>query len=572
MSNVKNNDPFAAVGNLFNKVVGEAGRVVEERVRHVTEDIDSVGKAVETGGFVGGVMQGLDVISPGHQLAHNIDSLIPGEDLPPALKEGISLGVNVVAGGGIFAAKDAFDLFNEMSKKPQQPVAAGDKPAAERMQTPEAPAAARERSLGNTEVADRMRGFAINESYAAQQSLGGGTVTRTGDTVVIRGTGADDRITVEAQKNGTVKVTVNGESTTLTAREAENIVVVARAGNDNVRVIGLDDVKVLAGTGNDRVYIEGDDAYVVAGGGRDRVTVRGDDARVSGGDGRDTIGVRGDEANVSGGRGRDTINVRGDGARVDGGRGRDNIKVSGDDSRVRGGAGRDTIKNDGGPELVYRGGPGYLEELKNVRESRPDAGFAVDGSSEGFLSNDFIGGEISGGKGPKGPKDDKLKKLEADLDKATRDIERILNDPNLSFEDMIFLLMRAVIKQSESEVKIQLEGEKAGRDADKAARDAGRSEIDGLQGQMNGLSKELVSAKDPKAKEEIQLKMQTLKTKIEKQQSDVGTNVQDKAEQRSERFEELKESLQKVSEMQQALSNIMNTLHQTAMNAIGNIR
>ena len=134
----------------------------------------------------------------------------------------------------------------------------------------------------------------------------------------------------------------------------------------------------------------------------------------------------------------------------------------------------------------------------------------------GFISNDFISGEIGGGKGPKGPKDDKMKKLEADLDKATRDIERILNDPTLSFEDMIFLLMRAVIKQSESEVKIQLEGEKAGREADKAARDSGGGEIDGLQSKFNGLAKELAKESDPKKKEQIQGKMQDLKTTIDK--------------------------------------------------------
>ena len=37
-------------------------------------------------------------------------------------------------------------------------------------------------------------------------------------------------------------------------------------------------------------------------------------------------------------------------------------------------------------------------------------------------------------------------------------------------------------------------------------------------------------------------------------------------------IEELKNALQKIGEMQTALSNIMNALHQTAMNAIGNIR
>ena len=288
--------------------------------------------------------------------------------------------------------------------------------------------------------------------------------------------------------------------------------------------------------------------------------MRGDNARVGGGRGRDTIDVRGDNARVGGGRGRDTIDVRGDNARVDGGRGRDTIDVRGENSRVRGGAGKDDIHTDGGPELVFRGGPGYLEELKTIRESRPDAGFAFDG----FISNDFMDREISGGKGPKGPKDDKLKKLEADLDKAARDIERILNDPNLSFEDMIFLLMRAVIKQSEASVKIELQQEKVGRAQDKSVRNEGR---DALQAEFNQATSDLASAK-PEAREGIQAKL----TEIRGRQEAGGATASDQAEARSERFEELKQSLQKVSEMQQALSNIMNTLHQTSMNAIGNIR
>ena len=560
------NDIFKAISNVGQSITKETYRAANEGLRHVTEDINSIAKAVETGGVLGGVLQTLDVTSLGHQSANLIDTIIPGADLPPALKEGISLGVNLAAGGPgqLLALKDGFDLFNAVSTpaagKPAAPTAPADKPAAGRMQTPEAPGAARQRSLGNTDAADKMRGAAIYESFAARQSLGGGSVTRTGDTVIIRGTGADDRISVEAQRNGTVKVTINGESTTLTAREAKNIVVVARGGNDNIRVIGLDDVKVLAGTGNDRVYIEGDDAYVVAGAGRDTINVRGDDARVDGGRGRDTIDVRGDNARVGGGRGRDTIDVRGDNARVDGGRGRDTIAVRGENSRVRGGAGKDDIHTDGGPELVFRGGPGYLEELKTIRESRPDAGFAFDG----FISNDFMDREISGGKGPKGPKDDKLKKLEADLDKAARDIERILNDPNLSFEDMIFLLMRAVIKQSEASVKIELQQEKVGRAQDKSVRNEGR---DALQAEFNQATSDLASAK-PEAREGIQAKL----TEIRGRQEAGGATASDQAEARSERFEELKQSLQKVSEMQQALSNIMNTLHQTSMNAIGNIR
>lgn len=215
----------------------------------------------------------------------------------------------------------------------------------------------------------------------------------------------------------------------------------------------------------------------------------------------------------------------------------------------------------------------YLGKLNDYLDLRPHGGFgSVPGDAGGFISNDFIGFETGGGKGTKGAKDPKLAKLERALDAATRDIERILNDPSLSFEDMIFLLMRAVIKQSEAEVKIELQNEKSLRKDDKAARDAGRAEINKEQNALNKEQERVAGLAEGPEKEKAKAGLATKRSELEQKQQRLSDSVGDRAEARNEKFEELKEALQKVSEMQQALSNIMNTLHQTAMNAIGNIR
>jgi len=55
-------------------------------------------------------------------------------------------------------------------------------------------------------------------------------------------------------------------------------------------------------------------------------------------------------------------------------------------------------------------------------------------------------------------------------------------------------------------------------------------------------------------------------------ESELNDRSNDFNDSRAEQFEVIKNAMQKLTEMQQALSNILNTMHQTAMNTIGNIR
>ena len=401
-----------SISNVAKSVANEAGRAVNEAGRHITESIDEIAKATEEGGIVAGLGTAADKFSPGNMLAGAVDSVIPGEDLPTPLAEGISAGGNLlfsalVPGAGLVGVMALVDGYQALSSMGGEGAGAEQVRAegGQRMQTPESPGSALERAQGGKREAraEATRG-AIHEARA----------------------------------------------------EADT----GMRGNTNIRI------------------------------------------------------------------------------------------------------------------GVLEGRVAYLEELAGVQESKPGGGYGgVDdinlGVGGGFISNDFIKGEIGGSRG-KGTS--KLDKLERELAEANAEIEKILNNPNLAFEDMIFLLMKAVIKQSESEVKIGLEQEKGTRDADRGARDAGRGEINGMQNQLKALNTKIGAEADPKKKEALQLEAQNLRTGIEQKTTVLSDDIGDKTDSRGERFEELKESLQKIGEMQQALSNIMNALHQTAQNAIGNIR
>lgn len=384
MSNVKNNsnDPFAALGRLGESIFKEGGRVVEERVKHVTEDIESVSTAIKTGGFLGGAAQFVDVTSLGHQVAHNIDSIIPGEDLPPALKEGISLGVNILGANIPAIAKDGFDLYNAMNAGggAAPPKDAAGAPAGQRMQTPESPSTALERA--------KERKSEIKEAK------------------------------MEAIKE---------------AKEKAKTAAKEKAQNNRITEL---------------------------------------ETRVS-----------------------------------------------------------------------------YLEELAGV--------------GSGF----FDDVDLAPGK-----PDARLAKLERELAEADAEIDRILNNPNLSFEDLIFLLMRAVIKQSETETKIGLQEERNSRAEERTVRDGVRGELKGMQSAITAEEKHIAGMKAGPEKDNAIAELNGKKAELNSRREDLSTSLQDSSESRAERMEELKQAMQKVTEMQQALSNILNSMHQTAMNAIGNIR
>jgi hypothetical protein len=142
-----------------------------------------------------------------------------------------------------------------------------------------------------------------------------------------------------------------------------------------------------------------------------------------------------------------------------------------------------------------------------------------------------------------------------------REIQKILANPNLMFEDMIFLLMRAFIKDTRKEVTSiagELRGTSKAQHADKKDQqkllESARAELADAQ-----------ASKDPKVIQEASNKVQNLKDNMD-------MTAAERSDARADKFEELKQVMQRLSEMEQALSNVLNTMHEGSMAAIRNIR
>jgi hypothetical protein len=123
-------NPLEALGSLLQATTKETSRAFGELAQHKVDDINSIAKAVETGGLSGGALQFFDVGSFGHNVAHVADALTGPGALDPRVKEGISAGVNA-ASLNPMALKDLLDLAtlsgpSKTSSAPAQSVPAPD--------------------------------------------------------------------------------------------------------------------------------------------------------------------------------------------------------------------------------------------------------------------------------------------------------------------------------------------------------------------------------------------------------------------------------------------------------------
>ncbi len=143
-------------------------------------------------------------------------------------------------------------------------------------------------------------------------------------------------------------------------------------------------------------------------------------------------------------------------------------------------------------------------------------------------------------------------------DRAGDEIDRLIGEGNLCFEDLMFLLMRKVIREGQEEAKGLAEELDGVGSADRAARER-------WNGDLADVRSRLAAAKDPAAREQLGNQLQGMA-------DNRALDVDERAESRAELAEKLKYTMQKLGEMEQALSNILNTQHETAMGAIKNIR
>lgn len=187
--------------------------------------------------------------------------------------------------------------------------------------------------------------------------------------------GANDRVGVSQRDDGTLDVTVNGQSYAVNMADGQELTIRSGGGDDVIEVAANVTVNIVADTGDgaDQVDIAGSgDNRIDAGAGDDRVSLSGSGRNdVFGGSGKDTIqggsgvdvihGGDGDDT-IDGGAGRnfleggaggDTIRSRGVGDMVSGGVGDDTLHAASGDSSIYAGAGQDTIEGAGNRTTVY---------------------------------------------------------------------------------------------------------------------------------------------------------------------------------------------------------------------------
>jgi hypothetical protein len=131
-----------------------------------------------------------------------------------------------------------------------------------------------------------------------------------------------------------------------------------------------------------------------------------------------------------------------------------------------------------------------------------------------------------------------------------------------TFEDRVFSIMQKIVKDKQADVEKRL------KDLQKETADAEKKKGGGgIFGKIFGVAKGLASA-IPGVGPMISAGMGAIGGAF-----GIGTPKADtNAESRNLKFEELKNDMQKLSQMQQALSGVLNSLHETAQNAIRAIK
>jgi hypothetical protein len=174
--------------------------------------------------------------------------------------------------------------------------------------------------------------------------------------LVIEGTRRSDVIEVAAEGRKSVRVTVNGRSSTFAFRQFGRIAIVAGKGNDLIAVGSLEravrsGASVDCGEGNDTV---------VTGDGNDSIT---------GGAGDDSLSGRGGADTIRGGGGNDQVFGGADGDALLGDDGADTVNAGTGDDRAWGGAGDDWLYDGAGADRVW-GGSG--DDVYEVTENRKE--------------------------------------------------------------------------------------------------------------------------------------------------------------------------------------------------------
>ncbi|GGJ98581.1 M91 family zinc metallopeptidase [Luteimonas terricola] len=193
------------------------------------------------------------------------------------------------------------------------------------------------------------------------------------DQLVFTTGAADDHFGVTQRDNGTLDVTINGESYEVRIDQGQELTIRAGAGDDVIEVApnvtvnivveggdgddtittGAGDDRIDGGAGNDTIF-SGAGRDDIFGGSGDDVIVGGEGVNIiHGGDGNDEITAGPGTNFIEGGAGDDVIHGGGKSDILSGGLGNDRINVGEGKSTVYTGAGDDTVEGAGVNATVY---------------------------------------------------------------------------------------------------------------------------------------------------------------------------------------------------------------------------
>jgi Ca2+-binding RTX toxin-like protein len=199
----------------------------------------------------------------------------------------------------------------------------------------------------------------VSAPVPASPTTPGFTVKKEQGRVVIEGTGANDDIHIDQNKNGDLVVSDGQGRSTVVPADQLTFGLVVRAGDGNDRVIASDrvthdllidggagDDELQGGSGKDEIR-GGSGANVLRGGAGDDYLEGGDSAdTIDGGAGCDVIYGLGGDDRLQGGDQRDYI---------DGGAGNDVIAGDAGDDMLIGGTGEDVLEGGAGADVLAGG-------------------------------------------------------------------------------------------------------------------------------------------------------------------------------------------------------------------------
>jgi hypothetical protein len=270
-----------------------------------------------------------------------------------------------------------------------------------------------------------------NVTIARERTLadaGGGQQYVSSDQLVFTTGSADDKVQVARNSDGSLDVSVNGESYKVEMAQDQALTLRTGGGNDTIDVASDVKVNIIvdAGDGDDAITTGAGNDIVDGGAGNDTIKTGAGSDDVFGNSGVDTIdagegndvvyGGDGDDV-LAGGVGDDYVEGGAGNDRIDGGAGHDMLSGGVGDDTIEGGAGddvvyngqgKDTVTNSGGRDTIYA-------------QTATDKASAAQGAS-----NNVVNVDLTGTPGSKGLKIEGSPEF---VQRVSADIEMLRSSP-----------------------------------------------------------------------------------------------------------------------------------------------